>query len=160
MKEATTIFGIRAVIEAIESGESIDKIFIQKGLSGELFSELKRTLSKGNYNISYVPQEKLYKLSKGNHQGVVAKISPIAFKGLEETVEPILAKKEVPFFLLLDQINDVRNFGAIIRTAECCGVDAIIIPDMNIALITPERIANNPPSNVNITVVIQPRPFE
>ena len=71
MKEATTIFGIRAVIEAIESGESIDKIFIQKGLSGELFSELKRTLSKGNYNISYVAQEKLYKLSKGNHQGVV-----------------------------------------------------------------------------------------
>lgn len=152
MKEATTIFGIRAVIEAIESGESIDKIFIQKGLSGELFSELKRTLSKGNYNISYVPQEKLYKLSKGNHQGVVAKISPIAFKGLEETVEPILAKKEVPFFLLLDQINDVRNFGAIIRTAECCGVDAIIIPEKGAAPINADTVKTSAGAVFNIPI--------
>ena len=140
MKEATTIFGIRAVIEAIESGESIDKVFIQKGLSGELFSELKRSLSKGNFNISYVPQEKLHKLSKGNHQGVVAKISPVAFKGLEETIEPILEKKEAPFFLLLDQVNDVRNFGAIIRTAECCGVDAIIIPEKGAAPINADTV--------------------
>ena len=140
MKDATTIFGIRAVIEAIESGETIDKIFIQKGLSGDLFSELKRTLSKRNFNISYVPQEKLYNLSKGNHQGVVAKISPVAFKGLEETIEPILEKKEAPFFLLLDQVNDVRNFGAIIRTAECCGVDAIIIPEKGAAPINADTV--------------------
>ena len=140
MKEATTIFGIRAVIEAIESGETIDKIFIQKGLSGDLFSELKRTLSKGNYNISYVPQEKLHKLSRGNHQGVVAKISPIDFLTLEDAVEPILNKKEAPFFLLLDEVNDVRNFGAIIRTAECCGVDAIIIPEKGAAPINADTV--------------------
>jgi 23S rRNA (guanosine2251-2'-O)-methyltransferase len=129
MEETTRIFGIRTVLEAIEGGKSIDKVYIQKGLSGPLFQELNRLIQQGNYNISFVPVEKLNKLSKGNHQGVVASISPIKFGELETTIEEILQKKEKPLFLLLDQINDVRNFGAMIRTAECTGVDAIIIPE-------------------------------
>lgn len=126
-KETITIFGLRAVIEAIQNQKSIDKIYLQKGLSGHLFQELQQHLSSGEYNVSYVPIEKLNKLVKGNHQGIVAKISPIEFKNLEEVVTETLEKTTTPLFLLLDQIDDVRNFGAIIRTAECCGVDAIIV---------------------------------
>lgn len=140
MQETTRIFGIRAVIEAIESGKSIEKIFIQKGLSGSLFQELNRHLKVGNYNISYVPVEKLNKLGKGNHQGVVASISPVSFISLEKLVEDSQASSSVPLFLLLDGLTDVRNFGAIIRTAECCGVTGIIIPEKGSAPINADTV--------------------
>ncbi|NJW53941.1 23S rRNA (guanosine(2251)-2'-O)-methyltransferase RlmB [Salinimicrobium oceani] len=139
-KETTIIFGIRAVIEAIQNDETIDKIYVQKGLSGQLIQELQQKTRSGEYNISYVPVEKLNKLVKGNHQGVVAKISPVAFASLEEEVEKTLSKNTSPLFLLLDQIDDVRNFGAIIRTAECCGVDAIIIPKKGGAPVTADTV--------------------
>ncbi len=140
MTDTTIIFGIRAVMEAIQNNETIDKIYIQKGLSGHLFHELQQKTKSGDFNISYVPVEKLNRLVKGNHQGVVAKISPVAFAELEETVEKILNKESSPLFLLLDQIDDVRNFGAIIRTAECCGVDAIIIPKKGGAPVTADTV--------------------
>ncbi|WP_417885991.1 23S rRNA (guanosine(2251)-2'-O)-methyltransferase RlmB [Zunongwangia sp.] len=152
MEETTTIFGIRTVIEAIESGKSIDKIYIQKGLSGPLFSELKEVLQKTSFNISYVPSEKLYKLSKGNHQGVVAKIAPINFANLEETIEKTINTIENPLFLLLDQVNDVRNFGAIIRTAECCGVNAIIIPEKGGAPINADTVKTSAGAVFNIPI--------
>ena len=139
-KEVTTIFGIRAVLEAIHNNETIDKIYVQKGLSGQLFQELQQKTRSGDYNISYVPVEKLNRLVKGNHQGVVAKISPVAFSDLEEEVEKALAKETAPLFLLLDQIDDVRNFGAIIRTAECCGVDGIIFPKKGGAPVTADTV--------------------
>lgn len=140
MKETTTIFGIRAVIEALQNNKTIDKIFIQKGLSGHLFQELQQHLKQDSYNISYVPVEKLNRLAKGNHQGVVAKISPVEFANLEEVVSQTLEKKTSPLFLLLDQIDDVRNFGAIIRTAECCGVDGIIIQKKGGAPVTADTV--------------------
>ena len=139
-KETTTIFGIRAVIEAIQNNETIDKIFIQKGLSGQLFQELQQKTKSGDYNISYVPVEKLNRLVKGNHQGVVAKISPVEFADLETVVEGALQKEKAPLFLLLDQVDDVRNFGAMIRTAECCGVDGIIIPKKGGAPVTADTV--------------------
>lgn len=122
-----TIFGIRAVIEAIKSGKNIDKIFLQKGLHGELFTELEQLLHKERLNSSYVPVEKLDRLTKMNHQGVVAQIAPISFYSIEELVETVMESGKKPLFLLLDQLSDVRNFGAIIRTAECTGVSGIII---------------------------------
>ena len=140
MKETSTIFGLRAVMEAIQNNESIDKIYIQKGLSGHLFQELQQHLSSKEYNLSYVPIEKLNKLVKGNHQGIVAKISPIEFKTLEEIVEQVQEQITSPLFLLLDQIDDVRNFGAIIRTAECCGVNAIIVQKKGGAPITADTV--------------------
>ncbi|MFD2518145.1 23S rRNA (guanosine(2251)-2'-O)-methyltransferase RlmB [Salinimicrobium flavum] len=140
MNETTTIFGIRAVIEAIQNQKTIDKIYIQKGLSGHLFMELQQHLSGGEYNMSYVPVEKLNRLVKGNHQGVVAKISPVAFADLEEVVTASLEKDTKPLFLLLDQIDDVRNFGAIIRTAECCGVDGIVIQKKGGAPVTADTV--------------------
>lgn len=139
-KDTTTIFGIRAVIEAIQNDETIDKIFIQKGLSGQLFQELQQKMKGGDYNISYVPVEKLNRLVKGNHQGIVAKISPVEFADLEAVVENSLQKSNSPLFLLLDQVDDVRNFGAIIRTAECSGVDGIIIPKKGAAPVTADTV--------------------
>ncbi|TBN01417.1 23S rRNA (guanosine(2251)-2'-O)-methyltransferase RlmB [Hyunsoonleella flava] len=127
MQNQTQIFGIRAIIEAIHSGESIDKVFLQKGLRGELFTELEQILRKNSINTSYVPVEKLNRLTKKNHQGAVAQISPIDFYDLEDLVLNVIESGKTPLFLLLDQLSDVRNFGAIIRTAECTGVDGIII---------------------------------
>ncbi|AUC82348.1 23S rRNA (guanosine(2251)-2'-O)-methyltransferase RlmB [Lacinutrix sp. Bg11-31] len=127
MENSTQIFGLRAVIEAINAKETIDKIFLQKGLKGELFNELEALLRQKGINSSYVPIEKLNRLTKNNHQGVVAQISPIEFHDLDTLVEKTIESGATPLFLLLDQISDVRNFGAIIRTAECTGVHGIVI---------------------------------
>ncbi|MEY8868719.1 23S rRNA (guanosine(2251)-2'-O)-methyltransferase RlmB [Meridianimaribacter flavus] len=127
MEKETTIFGIRAIIEAIKSGENIDKVFLQKGLKGDLFTELEQLIRQERLNASYVPVEKLNRLSKKNHQGAVAQIAPISFYDIEDLVLNVIESGKTPLFLLLDQLNDVRNFGAIIRTAECTGVSGIII---------------------------------
>ena len=127
MVNETTIFGIRTVIEAIKSQKTIDKVFIQKNLRGDLFKELESLLRHNKINSSYVPIEKLNRLSKGNHQGVVALISPIEFYNIDELVAQAITSDKIPIFLLLDQLSDVRNFGAIVRTAECTGVSGIII---------------------------------
>jgi 23S rRNA (guanosine2251-2'-O)-methyltransferase len=127
MQDQTQIFGIRAIIEAINAGETIDKVFLQKGLKGELFTELESLLRKNDVNCSYVPIEKLNRLTRSNHQGAVAQISPIEFHDMEQLVLKVMESGKTPLFLLLDQISDVRNFGAIIRTAECTGVSGIII---------------------------------
>lgn len=127
MQDQTQIFGIRAIIEAINAGETIDKVFLQKGLRGELFTELESLLRKNDVNCSYVPIEKLNRLTRSNHQGAVAQISPIEFHDLEQLVLNVIESGNTPLFLLLDQLSDVRNFGAIIRTAECTGVNGIVI---------------------------------
>ncbi len=139
--ETTNIFGIRAIIEAIESGSTINKIYLQKGLRGNLYYELDKIIKSKKIATSTVPVEKLDRLSKNNnHQGAVAQISPIDFYDLEELLESILEKKKTPLFLLLDQISDVRNFGAIIRTAECTGVNGIIIQKNGSAPVNAETI--------------------
>ena len=141
MEKTTQIFGIRAVIEAINSGKTIDKVFIQKGLRGELFQELESLLRREDINTSYVPVEKLNRLSKNkNHQGVVAQISPIKFHDLDNLVLTVIESGVTPLFLLLDQLSDVRNFGAIIRTAECTGVNGIIIQKKGGAPVTGDTV--------------------
>ena len=116
--KTSKIFGLRAVIEAINSESSIDKVFIQKGISGHLMNELMTQIKTNKVAFSYVPVEKLDKLSKyNNHQGAVAQIAPINFHDLDTLVEATLEKEDPPLFLLLDQVSDVRNFGAIIK---CC----------------------------------------
>mgnify|MGYP000147363888 CR=1 FL=1 len=140
MQKTTQIYGIRAIIEAISTNEPIDKVFIQRGLKGELFKELEGVLRKNQINTSYVPVEKLNRLTKSNHQGAVANISPITFHEMETLVESVLEDKKAPLFLLLDQLSDVRNFGAIIRTAECTGVDGIIIQKKGAAPVTADTI--------------------
>ncbi len=140
MEKTSQIYGIRAVLEAIHSEETLDKVFIQKGLKGELSKELEGIIRKKGINASYVPIEKLNRLTSNNHQGVVATISPIIFHELEVLIEKVLESDRSPLFLLLDQLSDVRNFGAIIRTAECCGVDGIIIQKKGAAPVTSDTI--------------------
>ncbi|WP_405606831.1 23S rRNA (guanosine(2251)-2'-O)-methyltransferase RlmB [Polaribacter sp. Asnod1-A03] len=139
--ETTNIFGIRAIIEAIESGSTINKIYLQKGLRGNLFFELDKLIKTNKLTTSMVPVEKLDRLSKNNnHQGAVAQISPVEFFDLEELIEKTVKENKVPLFLLLDQLSDVRNFGAIIRTAECTGVNGIIIQKNGSAPVNAETI--------------------
>ncbi|MDY8134435.1 23S rRNA (guanosine(2251)-2'-O)-methyltransferase RlmB [Aquimarina sp. 2201CG5-10] len=127
MKDDSHIFGIRAVIEAIKSEKSIDKLFVQKGLQGELAKELMHLAKNNNITFSFVPVEKLNRITRKNHQGVIAYISPIEFYDLENLVLQVIESGETPLFLVLDQLSDVRNFGAIIRTAESTGVHGIIV---------------------------------
>ena len=110
------IFGIRAVMEAINSSKDIDKVFIQIGLKGSLINTLESVIRKNKINFSYVPKQKLDRLSKKNHQGVIARVSPIKLLDLNQ-IDSIITENNLPLLLILDQINDVRNFGAIIRTA-------------------------------------------
>jgi len=140
MAKTTQIYGIRAVIEAINAQEPIDKIFIQKGLRGELSKELEGLAHRNSLSVSYVPVERLNRITRNNHQGVIANISPIQFHNFETLVETTMETKEAPLFLLLDGVSDVRNFGAIIRTAECTGVDGIIIPKTGTAPVTADTI--------------------
>jgi len=139
-KQTTQIYGIRAIIEAINGDEPIDKVFIQRGLKGDLSKELESLVRRHGINTSYVPIEKLNRLTKNNHQGAVANISPIEFHNFEALVEQLSASKEAPLLLLLDQVSDVRNFGAIIRTAECTGVHGIVIPKHGAAPVTADTV--------------------
>ena len=135
-----TIFGIHPILEALKSELVIDKLFLQKDSNHSKIQEIVTICEKSDVTINYVPLEKLNRLTKGNHQGVVAITSPISFYSLESLVENIIQEKEKPLFLILDQISDVRNFGAIIRTAECTGVDAIIIQKKGGAPVTGDTI--------------------
>jgi 23S rRNA (guanosine2251-2'-O)-methyltransferase len=139
--KTTVIFGIRAIIEAVNSGSTISKVYLQKELRGTLFSELNSLIKREGIATSMVPIEKLDRLSKqNNHQGAVAQISPVEFFDLDELIQNTLEKGQTPLFLLLDQISDVRNFGAIIRTAECTGVNGIIVQKDGSAPVNAETI--------------------
>ncbi len=140
-KDMTKIFGLRAILEAIDSGQEIEKIYLQKEIQGSLAKALQHKINENNISFSYVPIEKLNKLSKfQNHQGAVAKTSSIQFKDLDELLNQLTDKDTSPLFLLLDQISDVRNLGAILRTAECTGVDAVIVPSHGSAPINADAI--------------------
>ncbi|MFP2996189.1 23S rRNA (guanosine(2251)-2'-O)-methyltransferase RlmB [Spongiivirga sp. MCCC 1A20706] len=140
MNKATQIFGLRAIIEAIHSGDTIEKVFLQKGLRGSLFKELEQAARKNRISVSYVPIEKLNRLSNKNHQGAVANLSPIAYQDLETVAQNVIDTGKTPLFLLLDEISDVRNFGAIIRTAECTGVNGIIVAKQGAAPINGDTV--------------------
>ncbi len=125
----STIYGLRPVIEAIDSGTQIDRILLQNGLTGALVGDLKNRIRDNKIPFQFVPVEKLNRLTKGNHQGVAALIAPIRYHQAIELIPRLLEEKPAPLLLLLDHVTDVRNFGAIVRTAECTGADAGIIPD-------------------------------
>lgn len=134
------VFGIRAVIEAIKAGKELESVYIQRGLSGDLISELKPLLKDVDAPIHTVPVEKLNRMTQKNHQGVIAVISSITFQKIEDIVPFIYEKGETPLILILDGVTDVRNFGAIARTAECAGVHAILVPTKNSAQINADAI--------------------
>lgn len=122
------IYGTRAIIEAVESGKEIDKLFVQKNLKNDLIKELLQVAHQHHTPVSMVPVEKLNRLTRKNHQGAVAFIAAVPFANLDNIINTAFEKGKDPLILLLDEITDVRNFGAIARTAECSGADAIVIP--------------------------------
>lgn len=146
------IFGLRPVIEAIESGKTIDKIFVQNALQGEIYVELKTVLAKNKIRPNYVPIEKLNRFTRKNHQGVVAFISDVPFYKIEDVLPQIFEEGKTPFLLILDRLTDVRNFGAICRTAECVGIDAIIIPEKGAAPINSDAIKTSAGAIYNIKI--------
>ncbi|WEA02210.1 23S rRNA (guanosine(2251)-2'-O)-methyltransferase RlmB [Mucilaginibacter sp. SJ] len=134
------VFGIRAVVEAIRSGKEIEALFIQRGISGGLIQELKELMNEYQITAQQVPVEKLNRITQKNHQGVIAVISPIVYQKIENIIPEVFERGETPLILVLDSITDVRNMGAIARTAECAGVHAIVIPAKGSAQINPDAI--------------------
>lgn len=125
------IFGKHSVLNAIESGKIIDKIFLKNGLSNDTIKIIKNKIINKNITINYVPVEKLNRITNHNHQGVIALISCCKFYSIKEFLPKLIKNKKKVFLLLLDRVTDVRNFGALIRTAECVGIDAVIIGNIS-----------------------------
>jgi len=151
-EEKNYIFGIRSIIEAVNSGKTIDKLFIQKGLHNDLFAELWKLVRLKRINYKHVPLEKINRLTRKNHQGVFAFISPIDFHNIEDVIPQLYEEGKNPLVLVLDRITDVRNFGAIARTAECAGVDTILIPEQNAAAINADAIKTSAGALHKVTV--------
>lgn len=151
-KKEDFVFGLRPVMEAIEAGKTIDKIFLQNGLQGQIYADLKKLLGKHGLRANYVPVEKLNRFTRKNHQGVVAFISDVPFHKIEDILPQIFEEGKSPFLLILDRLTDVRNFGAICRTAECVGVDAIIIPEKGAAPINSDAIKTSAGAIYNIKI--------
>lgn len=129
IKDDNLLYGIRPVIEAIQAGREIDRLMLQTGLKGELLPELRKLMNENNIPFQYVPVEKLNRITRRNHQGVVCFVSPISFMPIENLLMSVFEKGETPLFVMLDRITDVRNLGAIARSAECAGAHGLIIPD-------------------------------
>jgi 23S rRNA (guanosine2251-2'-O)-methyltransferase len=146
------IIGFRAVLEAIQSGKELDKVLLQKGLQGELSKELRTAMQQAEIPFQLVPGEKLNQLSRANHQGVIAFLSEISFGKLDEIIQQCFEQGEDPRILILDHITDVRNFGAICRSAECFGVHAVVIPEKGAAQINSEAIKTSAGALLNIPV--------
>lgn len=134
------IYGMRAVTEAVRSGHKFEKVLFKQGMEGAQYRELLDALMQNDIPFQFVPFQKLNSLVKGAHQGVVAYISQIDYVPYEEMIELAMSRKEAPLFLLLDGVSDVRNFGAIARTAECAGVDGIILPAKGGAAINADAV--------------------
>lgn len=140
MEKKEIIYGTRAVMEAIVSGRAIDKIAVQKGLNNDLIKELLNLAKSHDVPITFVPKEKLNHYSSRNHQGVICFFSAVSFASLENLIDQVFSEGREPFFIILDRLTDVRNFGAIVRTAECAGLDGIIVPDKGSAPITADAM--------------------
>lgn len=151
-QEKDFIFGIRAVIEAIKSGKQIDKLMIKAGLKGELIFELMDLVKSLQIPIQYVPNERINRVTMKNHQGVLAFISPIEFQNIDNILPALFEAGKTPFIIILDKVTDVRNFGAITRTAECAKVDVIIIPEKGSAQISADAVKTSAGALLKIPV--------
>jgi len=139
-KNDEMIFGIRAVIEAIHSGKEIEKVLLKKGSGGELYQEVFDLIRENQVPFQFVPVEKINRVTRKNHQGVVAFVSPVTFYSIENLLPSLFEEGKTPLILVLDQITDVRNFGAIVRTAECAGVHAVVVPEKGAAQINADAV--------------------
>lgn len=150
MEKQNIIFGVHPVLEALKADTTIDKIIIQKG--SEHYQEVLNLANQENIKVSFVPHQKFRKYQSKNHQGIVAFTSPIDFADFEQTIEVSLENNKESTFLLLDGITDVRNFGSILRTAECVGVSAVIIPQQGTARINEDMVKTSAGAIFNIPI--------
>ncbi|BAV08211.1 23S rRNA (guanosine2251-2'-O)-methyltransferase [Filimonas lacunae] len=134
------IAGRNPVTEALKAGQTIDKVLMFKNASGEAINEIRQLAKDNNVPVQYVPNEKLNSLTNVQHQGVVAFKSAIRYQDLQQVIDWVNEKGEVPLFLILDGVTDVRNIGAIARTALCCGAQAIIIPDKGVGALNEDAV--------------------
>jgi 23S rRNA (guanosine2251-2'-O)-methyltransferase len=140
MDKSELIYGTRAVMEAARSGRQIEKVFIQAGVNNDLMKELVQELKEKGVPFSWVPAEKLNRLTSGNHQGAVGILSAIQYASLQQIIDHAYSEGRVPFLLLLDRITDVRNFGAVARSCECAGIDALVMEEKGNAPVTGDAV--------------------
>ena len=143
IKQSTLIIGRQPLVEALQSGRSIDKILFQKNISGEAILQIRQLAREYNVPIQLVPPEKLNGLTKANHQGVVAIAGLVQYLDLQQVIDHVVEKGEAPLFVMLDGITDVRNIGAIARSALCCGAQALIIPDKGVGALNAEAVKSS-----------------
>ena len=141
MKEL--IYGRHPVLEALAAGQPVDKVFLQQGTRGEFEKELRRACKEREVPMTLIPQAKLQRMGRGNHQGVVAQLAAAAYQRIEDVLPQVYERGETPLFLLLDGVTDVRNLGAIARSAEVCGAQTIIIPQKNSAGLTADAVKSS-----------------
>lgn len=140
MEKTDYIFGLRAIMEAIDAGRNVDKVLMRRDLGGELAKELLAKVREYDIPLQKVPLEKLNRITMKNHQGAIAILSPVAYHRLENIVPALYEEGKTPLVVVLDGITDARNFGAIGRTCDCAGVDAIVIPERGSATVTSDAV--------------------
>lgn len=150
------IFGRHPVLDAIAAGKTIDKVLLQTGTRGELEKEIRQLSKEHNFAVQFVPKERLSKFVGGNHQGILAFISEVPFYKVEDVVPGIFEKGETPLILILEGVTDVRNFGAIARSAEVCGAHAIVIPTKGSAQINADAVKTSAGALLKIPVCKEP----
>ena len=143
MKKDTLIIGRQPLIEAIEAGRAIDKILFQRNVSGESIGDIRKLAAAHHIPIQQVPPEKLHSLTRANHQGVIAFAALVAYMNLQQVIDHVVSQGQLPLFVMLDGVTDVRNIGAIARTALCCGAQAIIIPDKGTGALNEEALKSS-----------------
>lgn len=152
MKKSDVIFGYHSVMEAIKSGKQIDKILLQKDLRGQATTAVVKAANDNGIPFQFVPLEKINRITGKNHQGVLCFMSVVTYQDIEKVLPMIYDKGELPLLFILDRITDVRNFGAIIRTAECAGVHAIVIPHKNTAQINADAVKTSSGAIHNVDI--------
>ncbi len=143
MKSTDIIIGRQPLIEAMEAGRAIDKILFQRNVSGESIGDIRRLAEKRGIPIQQVPPEKMMSITRANHQGVIALAALVVYMDLQTVIDLVVAEGKTPLFMLLDGVTDVRNIGAIARSAVCCGAQALIIPDKGVAAINEEALKSS-----------------
>lgn len=140
IKDSDAIFGLRPVIEAIRAGKQIDRLLVRQGLRGDLYHELMTEVRKNGISYQTVPLERIELITRKNHQGVLAWLSLVEYQKITNLLPMIFEKGEDPLIVILDSVSDVRNFGAIVRTAYCLGAHAVVIPEKGSARITGDAV--------------------
>jgi 23S rRNA (guanosine2251-2'-O)-methyltransferase len=143
IKKSSIIIGRQPLIESLQSGRPIDKILLQKNTGGEIVHTIRELAKKNNIPIQVVPVEKLNSITRANHQGIIAFAALVQYMDLQQVIDHVVSKGETPLFVILDGITDVRNIGAIARTAVCCGAQAMIIPDKGVGALNEEAMKSS-----------------